>query len=340
MRRPWPGYLPPLVAATVTMLACLLFDAASNEAVLGDMAAGLLALLLVPVPIVVSVLWGGAVIAARPHRLVLLAAAAWLVPALLLLPGGAVWPLASHMAAGLVAGFALGARWRLDAALAGIALVLLPLTIWSVVELPVGEQLDMIQEELRPMLEETLPATADETQREAALATEEARLGKALDLMARIYPFILVGGLLGQGLMVLVLSWLVVRIFGWRVPSWRPPPFIRWRLPFYLVWTLAVGVGLLVTRRPEAMAVGLNLALLSALLLSIQGVAVQFHVSARLLSPLGRVVFWTMMGLFATPLILVGGVTLGLADQWLDLRGLDRPPETGDDGRGTGKSED
>lgn len=327
MTRPWPGYLPPLTAAAASLAACLLFDAVSRAAAAGATAGTLLAVVLLPVPLAVSVLWGGVVVAARPHWLVFPAALGWLALALLLSTGETVWPLASHAGAGLVAGFALGARWRLDAALGGIALMLVPLTIWSVNELPVGEQLELLEAELRPQLEQNLPATSDETQRAAALAAEERRLGEILDFFGRIFPFILASGLLGQAVLVLVLSWVAVRIFGWWLPAWRPPPFARWRLPFYLVWLLAAGVGLMITRRPTLVSVGLNLALLAALLVSIQGIAIQFHVTARFMSPLGRVVFWTLVGIFAPPLILALGVVLGLADQWLDLRGLDRPPE-------------
>lgn len=333
MTRPWPGYLPPLAAATATLAACLLFDAVSGAVAADEGAAGLLAVVLLPVPLLVSVLWCGVVVAARPHWLVFPAMAGWLAAGLVLSSGETVWPLASHAAAGLVAGFALGARWRLDAALGGVVIMLMPLTLWSVHELPVGEQLEMLEAELLPQLERALPAAADAEQRQRALDLEEHRLGALLDLAGRVYPFVLAIGLLGQALLVLVLGWLSVRVFGWRLPPWRPPPFARWRLPFYLVWVLAVGVGLMITRLPTAAAVGLNLALLAATLLSIQGIAVQFQVTARFMSPLGRVVFWTLAGLFAAPVIIPGGVLLGLADQWLDLRRLDRPPTDAGAGR-------
>ncbi|MCP4572384.1 MAG: DUF2232 domain-containing protein [bacterium] len=325
MTRPWPGYLPPLVAATATLAICLLFDVVSRAAT-DSGAVGLAAVVLLPLPLLVSVLWCAVVVAARPHWLVFPALGGWLAAGLVLSSGETVWPLASHAAAGMVAGFALGVRWRLDAALGGIVVMLLPLILWSVQELPVGEQLDMLEAELLPQLESALPEAANPEQRRRALATERERLGSLLDLAGRIYPFVLAAGLLGQALLVLVLGWVSVRIFGWRLPPWRPPPFARWRLPFYLVWLLAAGVGLMITRQPTAAAVGLNLALLAATVLSIQGIAVQFHMTARFLSPLGRVVFWTLAGVFVAPMIMAGGVLLGLADQWLDLRNLDRPP--------------
>lgn len=332
MLRNRPGYLPALAALTATLLASVLMVAVSTAGAESGMALGVLALVLLPVPLVLSVLWGSAVVSTRPHRLALAAAALWLVAAWLLFPGATTWPMASNVAAGLVAGIALGARWRLDAALGGIALVLVPLTVWSVVEMPLGEQMDLFHAELMPVLEENLPEGADPAQRREALALEEERLEQMADLLARIYPFFLGIGLLGQGLLILFLVWLVLRMLGWRLASWRPPPFGTWRVPFYLVWLLALGLGLMVTRQPLAVHGGLNLALLAATVLSIQGLAVQFHVTARVLSPMGRVVFWTVAGLFLIPVVLPLGVVLGLADQWLDLRGLDRPAaETDDD---------
>jgi hypothetical protein len=292
-----------------------------------DLPAAFLAILLVPEPIVVAVIWGGAVIMSRPHRLAPMAAIGWLLAAWLISPATSVWHLASYVAAGMVAGVALGVRWRLDLALGCIIVALLPLTIWSMMQVPVGAQADLMREEMAPLLEEAIPQGADPAQREQALAAQQKQFDQLLDLATSIYPFVLVVGLLIEGVIILVLIWLLVRIMGWALPSWRPPPFGRWRMPFYLVWVLAVGLGLLVTRRPLAVHAGLNVALLAAFLLSIQGIAVQFHATARLLSPLGRVVFWTVTGLFLTPVVMPLGVVLGLADQWLDLRGLDRVGE-------------
>jgi hypothetical protein len=137
--------------------------------------------------------------------------------------------------------------------------------------------------------------------------------------------------LLVRALMIMSLVWVTVRVWGWELPSWRPPRFGRWRLPFYLVWLLIAGLGLMILRHPVALTVGLNLALFAAILLAVQGVAVQVWVTGRMFSLLGRIVFWTVMGLFMTPLVLASGVLLGLVDQWLDLRGLERgsDPEGG-----------
>ena len=96
-------------------------------------------------------------------------------------------------------------------------------------------------------------------------------------------------------------------------------------MPFYLVWLLVAGIGMILARQAPLNWLGLNLALLAALVLSVQGLAVQVFVMGRMLSPMGRLMFWTVMGVFFTPLVIVSGTVLGLADQWLDFRGLDRP---------------
>jgi len=322
--RSWPGILPPSVALAASLMATLVFAFAGSHSAASGAGAGLVAVALMPVPLIVAVIWAAALVMARPHRLAPLAAGLWLAAALPVWGGPTTWPLAGHVAAGLVAGVALGARWRLDVALAGVTAALLPLSVWAVVQLPLADRLAESREELMSVVESTLPAGTDEDQRDRALAKEREKLDEVLRLAERLYPFVLGLGLLAEALLILGAGWSVIRLAGWRLPAWRPPPFARWRMPFYLVWVLAAGLGLVVSRQPLAVTVGLNVALFAAALLSVQGVAVQFFVTARVLSPLGRVVFWTFMGLFFALLVLASGALLGLADQWLDLRRLDR----------------
>ena len=241
MLRNWPGYLPALVALVLTLLACVLMVEVSTAGAESGVDVGVLAVVLLPVPLVLSVLWGSAVVASRPHRLALAAAAVWLVAAWLLFPGATTWPVATSVAAGVVAGIALGARWRLDAALGGIAAVLVPLTVWSVIEMPVGDQFDLLREDLMPLLEENLPAGAAPEQRREALAREEKRLEQIVEIITRTYPFFLGTGLLGQGLLILFLVWLVLRMLGWGLASWRPPPCGQWRVERSIRDTMTLG---------------------------------------------------------------------------------------------------
>ena len=155
----------------------------------------------------------------------------------------------------------------------------------------------------------------------------------------KMYPFFVGLGILGQAIIILAGLWLLARAVGAESSPWRLPPFPRWRLPFYVVWTVIAGLGLFLTRWSPLCDAGLNLALLGALVLSIQGIAVQVFVTNRMLSPVGRVVYWAVMGMFFAPLVVVSGVVLGLADQWWDIRRLDAPPasegpqnDAGDDG--------
>ena len=331
MKRSWPGYLPPVVALGVTLASGLVFGLAESGTVPDGVLAFWVLLARLSGPVVLAVVWGATLIMTRPHRLAIAAAALAAGAALVFLPAAAALPLAGSVAAGLAAGTALGARWRLDVALAVVAGLLLSTVILDVIAVPVDRQLALIREQATPMLEETIPPGADAAQRLEA----QQRIAKGLDdwlaVMSRLYPLAVLLELLVRALMVLVLVWMTVKVWGWELPSRRPPRFGRWRLPFYLVWLLICGLGLVILQHPVAVTVGLNLALFAAILLAVQGVAVQVWVTGRMFSLLGRIVFWTVMGLIMTPLVLVSGVLLGLVDQWLDLRGLERgsDPEGG-----------
>lgn len=331
--RSWPGFLPPLVALAATVGAAAAFSAAAAGNGGDDLVAAWAVALRDIGPVGLAVLWAAAMIMARPHVLAVLAAAVGGGAVLVLFPAPAALPAAGAAWAGLAAGLALAARWRLDAALAVVAGLMLSTVILDIVAVPLDDQLALVRESVTPLLEESIPAGADEAQRQQARQQLEKGLDSYFALVSRIYPLAVLGNLLGKALGILVLAWGLVRLCGYRLPSWRPPPFGAWRVPFYLVWTLIIGLGLVILAHPAAVTIGLNLVMFAALFLAVQGVAVQFWVTARMFSPLGRIVFWTVMGLFLTPLVLASGVVLGLADQWLDLRGLDRASP---DSRGRG----
>jgi hypothetical protein len=338
MPRSWPGYLPSMLAVPVTLVLTGVYAAAVGGSEPAGALQGIALLLLIPVPLVVAVIWGSAILASRPFLAAIAGALVWLGLSHLLLPQEVVWQLAGNVAAGLAAGLALGLRWRLDGALVAVAVALLPMILWAVAEVPVQEQLQMVSQEMLSVLEENLPPGATQDQRVLALEEETRNLEKMSALAARIYPFVIGVGLLGQGGLILALVWFAVRRLNVAVAGWSLPPFSRWRLPFYLVWTLVVGLGLMLTRTPYLAAAGLNLALLAACVLSVQGVAVQFHVTSRILSKMGRLFYWLVMGIFFAPLVLISGVVLGLVDQWADLRRLQVTP--GDEDEVVGKSDD
>ena len=322
MPKSWPGYLPSMLAAAVTLMLTAVYAAAAGGTDPAGPLMGLVILLLIPVPVGIAVIWGSAVLTSRPYLAAFVGALVWLLLSYFLLPRDIVWQMSGNVAAGLVAGLALGRRWRLDMALAVVTATLLPVIIWAVVQVPVDEQLNVVSEQMLNVLEENLPAGANEEQRILALAEEKRNLESMSALAAKVYPFVIGMGLLGQGGIILALVLFTVRRLGLAVQGWSVPRFSHWRLPFYLVWLLVLGIGLMLTRAPYVSTAGLNLALFVACVVSVQGIAVQFHVTSRMLSKMGRLLYWMVMGFFFAPLILVSGVALGLVDQWVDLRHL------------------
>ena len=283
-------------------------------------SAGWVIPLLLVFPFVVSSLWGWALLTGRPRQLVLAVAGGLLVLLLLGMPREIAWQVGGNMAAGLAAGLALGARWRLDAGLLAVTVCLAPVLIWSAVEVPVRENLEVFRGATLESMEETLWRDLDEPSLSLARQNETARLEEAARMMERIFPALLAVGVLGQsGLILLLVVW-IVRLSGGAPGLRGVGSFTGWRLPFYLVWCLVLGVGLMLTRLPYLAASGLNLVLVTGLLISIQGLAVQIFFTSRLLSGPVRVIFWLIMGVPLAGLLLVVSVVLGLADQWMDMR--------------------
>ncbi len=319
------GKLPLVLATLISVMAIVALQTASVGGDASRQTGSLLAVLALPLPLFLSVLWGWAMLALQPRRWVPLAAAVALAAAGLWEHGPMLWQAASNMAAGLVAGWALQKRLRPDAALVLCAGLLVPMVAVGLREMPVSDQMAMLRQDMSSMMEARVPAAADEAQREKALALEMKKFDAALHAAAKVYPLMMALGLLTQAALILGLVWFSARLTGGLTQGWKFGSFSRLRLPFYTVWLLIAGLGLLLTRAEPLLSVGLNLALLAALVLSVQGVAVQVAVMGRMLSPLGRFLFWFVMGVFFAPLVLASGVLLGLADQWLDFRGLDRP---------------
>jgi hypothetical protein len=330
----WPGFMAPLVACLVTLSLTGLMNFVFVREDLPDAVSGLALLLLLPAPFVVAVLWGSALVVGRPHRLAVAAAGLWFVVSMVLMTPTTVWQLLGPVAAGLLAGLALSLRWRLDVAILALALALSPYLVWTMIEVSPQEQFEMVVEEMLTASEGRLPATADDVQRTTAIAAERDKLSAITEMAQKIYPFMLAVGVLGQSLIILGLVWRALLLLGVYGPGsnrpqmWALPTFSRWRVPFYVVWALVAGIGLFLTRQPQLAYFGLNLALLAAFVLSIQGLAVQFFVTGRAMSPAGRVFYWLVVGTFFGALILAGGIVLGLADQWWDLRKLNAPEPT------------
>lgn len=326
MQRSWPGYVTPLVAAVLTLLLVWAQETAIQAAALSEetvspalMLAGFLGLVA---PFAVPALWGGAILTCRPMILGPAAAVAWLVAGLGIAPGLVVWPLASFVAAGLAAGMALGFRFRLDMALLVVTAALAPFFIWSIQEEPLDEQYTVMTEQYIEARREMLEGTADPKQIELTLETERRQHEQVAAMAMKILPAMFGLAIVGLAGILLATVWLAARLLGIKTAAIPLPPFGKWRLPFYLVWALVAGLGMFITRIPLVSAVGLNIALAVAIVLSIQGAAVQWELTGRNMGMLPRVVFLLVAGFLFLPL-----VGLGLADQWLDFRKLEASDE-------------
>ncbi len=318
----WPGFAVPLVALLVTLSSSWLMSAVVGIAATSEAVASLGLIILLPSPIVVSVLWGGAILIGRPYRLSFLAASAWLVICWFLLPHEFMWQYLGNVVAGLLGGLALGMHWRLDVTLLVLALAMVPLMIYASLEVPIQEQLQVANDAVIEALEDGLPQGADEAENARLLAEAKRNVETMTADLVRIYPFIVAVGVLGQAAIILTLIWLLCRAGGTKPYRWAFPPFTEWRLPFYLVWVLVAGLGLSFVRQPEISKAGLNLALLAAFVLSVQGLAIQVYVTRRMMSTVRQVLYWVILGTVLMKPGIYIAVALGVLDQWWDLRRL------------------
>ena len=333
MTRSHAGILPPLVAALVTLVLTWMVGAVPMGPEESGVRIGMFMVALVPIPFVVSAVWGSALMAGYPRRLVPAIAGGWLLMSLALLPAELTWQMCGNVVAGIAAGLALAGRWRLDGALAAVIVPLVPILVWSSLQLPVADQMQEVLDQAMEARRETLVGTAEDRQIELSLAKEGRKLQQASDIVVRFFPGLLGIGLLGQGGIILALVYWITRKLK-VAPAFRSlPRFTRWYLPFYLVWILVAGIGLILTRQPALVTAGLNTVLVTLMVISLQGVAVQGFVTNSLMSGPVQIIFWLVMGFLFAPLLIISGVLLGLADYWLDIRRLNVPvqPEQDED---------
>ena len=315
----WRDVIPILPAVLVTGLLTWAVGRLPEELDTAGGSAGWIIPLLLVLPFIVSSLWGWALLVGRPRWMVLAAAVGLQAILLGAVPQDIAWQVGGNMAAGLAAGLALGSRWRLDAALLAVILCLAPVLVWSALEMPLRENIDVFGDSTLDSME-PLWQGLDESQREAARQLEAERLEAAAAVMEKIFPALLAVGELGQAALILFLVAWFARLSGGAPGLQRIGPFTRWRMPFYLVWCLVLGVGLMVTRLPYLASSGLNLVLVTGLLIGVQGLALQAFFTARLLPGAAQVIFWMVMGVPLIGMLLVSSVVLGLADQWMDMR--------------------
>lgn len=311
---------PPVLAGLVTggftlVVARIPVDAASPAAMPAWAAPLVLAF-----PFVVSALWGWAWATGPARRLTLGMAVVTVGLMFWSLPVDVAWQTVTSVAAGLAAGWALGARARLDVGVLAVSICLAPLLIWTLVQMPAEEILEEVAAVSMQNMEQTVWHGLEEPELGRARDAFREQMDQAIATGVRIYPGFLMLGVLGQAGIILALVFWLARVGG-RAPRLRAErSFTRWRLPFYLVWCLLAGLGLLLTRAPYLATAGLNVALVVALILSVQGLSVQAYFVSRLLSGPMQVLFWLIMGFVLFPVLLASSLGLGLADQWIDTR--------------------
>jgi hypothetical protein len=101
-------------------------------------------------------------------------------------------------------------------------------------------------------------------------------------------------------------------------------PFVLWRLPDGVAWLLVLGLGLLATRDPRLVPVGLNTTAAVGLAFGAQGLAViKWFLTTHGMSPGLVAMLFVFTTLMLGPVVPLAAASLGLLDQWLDFRHLE-----------------
>ena len=307
-----------LVAAVLVTVGLALL--AGSEATVAVVIAGLATWLLAPG------LWSAAaLVTADWRRLVIAAAVAvtvgglasnWLVGAI----------LGSLTLAGLVAAWAVASRWRTLPLVAATMLALIPSMALPLAGISFTEAVTEQMALGREWYVDQMPSDLSAGDRSAALSAFDDAGESYLALVDRFWPSLVMTWLASQTALFLGLGWGLARLIDRGVPRPFLTPLAVWRDPFASVWVVIGGLILSLAGGGVVAKVGWNLVAVSGTLLVLQGLGVQVWLVRRALSPLGQTIYW-VLGALIFSLVLIGvGALFGLADQWLDLRRLRRPP--------------
>ena len=185
------GVFSPVLAGVVTTLLIWVTVRLPDELDPVDNSVGWLIPLMLILPFFVSALWGWALLAGKPRKLVLILAGALLAVALVRLPQEIIWPVAGNVVAGLAAGLALGSRWRIDAGLLAVTLCLAPVLIWSAVQMPVIESMNAIRDTTLESMEDNLWSNLEAEQLSQVRLQEQARIDQAIGVIVKVFPAML-----------------------------------------------------------------------------------------------------------------------------------------------------
>ena len=315
MNARWVLY--PAVAVATTLTSAALSTATGADPGSGMIASGLS-------PLLIPALWCLSWLVVPAPRLQIAAAGCVLLGMLLLLPTVVAVQFTAFAAGGLLMGWSLARGMRWDAVLGLGILPVLLVTFSMMAGQPVEEMLAETAREALARAEQSLSTDLEPVEKEVFLANAERALDGFVGFMQATWPGLLVLSFLSHaGLALLLARYLAGRLRPEWVRERRPiPPFQDWEVPFYWVVVLVVGLALIILRQAVGRAAGINLVLIAATLLSVQGLAVQVCVLGRALPLSYRILFWTVVGLFLAPLIMASSVLLGVIDQWLHLRDL------------------
>jgi hypothetical protein len=306
-------------AALPACVAAATIGATAFLVLTGD-EAGSVTILLGLVPLTVSAAWGFSYLVSGSPRRHVIAVGGTLVVSLALTTAGAALTMFCYVVSGMVLGWSLRRSLRPDVTL-GLALIpLIAVAVWVMVQWPSDQILADFNAELTRTLKESLPAGSDDASQLALLEEYERIIGTLTRIMSTVWPGTVLLGLLAHvGLVYLLVRWLA-RVVRRDLILLAVPSFHQWRVPFYLVWLLAIGLVFILSRAGDLPRFGLNLVLVTAVLFSVQGLAVQVNLLSRVFPPWARILFWAAAALFFAPVILFTSVLLGLVDQWFDLR--------------------
>lgn len=232
--------------------------------------------------------------------------------------------------AGVAGAVVLSRRWRVLPILGVAAVFLAPVLVLEMDGEGIVEATEALYAENRRALAEGPAAELTESERQAALAEYDAVVERMLATQRRFWPAMVLIGLMSQAALALGMGWLLTRLVVANPPRPARRRWEEWRAPFISVWTLIGGLAAVITGIQPLAMIGWNLVLLAGLLLVVQGLAVQSWLMRRLLPPVPRVLFWIMAAMFLAPVLLGGGLLIGLADQWMNLR-RDRSPAASND---------
>lgn len=174
---------------------------------------------------------------------------------------------------------------------------------------------EIVGQYLRAEMDRALELTRSAELPEAEKAELETLAERTAELLARIYPGVVVAV---GGAILLLTTFLLTALAKGRfvMPG---PPFALWKAPELLIWPLIAGGfgALLASGWPQTLAMNLLVVLLPIYFL--QGLAVvSFFFQSRAVSPLMRALSYMLLIVFNPFQFIVAGI--GVFDLWIDFR--------------------